>query len=549
MNAWDKLQLGWLNYASVSPGEHKKFTLTLGPAEYNSNNPQAVVVNLPDKRVTSQDRIAVRGLEVLLLGHERRPRQHDDEVGRPSGRCEADREGPVQHRAGLGLRVPPGLDGRRHDVDERPDEPVDDDRSNGQNFGQGITGLSTGGSWVDLTADLAAYGGKTVLLQFRYWTDGAQQGNPGAAIQPGISLDEIAVTGQAVDGAEASAGWTFVPATGGFRATTGTEENSYYNAYIAENRQYLGFDESLRTGPYQFGFLDQPDKQDLVEHFPYQDGLLIWYWDTSQADNNVGDHPGSGLILPIDSHPEMLHWSDGTLMRPRLQSFDSPFSTKNTDKITLHKSSVATTIPKRHGVDTFDDTQSYWVPSDPADGTYKASWSSVKVPGDRDEDHGRQADQERERLGDGVSRGRRAQRSGRTTEGRGRPRPSSSLRFSVDRRRDAGAARNRDDRTASEPTHGANGEGLSARRRTRAKVAPNLPVVVARTTSLRGPVSVSAVTTMRSPGWKESPLTTSGWWPMSRSFGPFAAPTAGTATRITMQPTTAAKSVLLITRG
>ena len=31
-------------------------------------------------------------------------------------------------------------------------------------------------------------------------------------------------------------------------------------------------------------------KPDWVEHFPYQDGLLVWYYDTSFADNNVGDN-------------------------------------------------------------------------------------------------------------------------------------------------------------------------------------------------------------------------------------------------------------------
>src|SRR5690606_37783438 len=40
------------------------------------------------------------------------------------------------------------------------------DNPNGQNFGNGITG-SSGGNWVELTADLAAYGGKTVLLGVR----------------------------------------------------------------------------------------------------------------------------------------------------------------------------------------------------------------------------------------------------------------------------------------------------------------------------------------------------------------------------------------------
>ena len=43
----------------------------------------------------------------------------------------------------------------------------------------------------------------------------------------------------------------------------------------------------------------------------------INYWDTRSSDNNVGDHPGEGLILPVDAHPALEHWSNGHLMRPR----------------------------------------------------------------------------------------------------------------------------------------------------------------------------------------------------------------------------------------
>ena len=40
---------------------------------------------------------------------------------------------------------------------------------------------STGGNWVDLTADLSAYAGQTVTLGFRYWTDGAGGRAPASA--------------------------------------------------------------------------------------------------------------------------------------------------------------------------------------------------------------------------------------------------------------------------------------------------------------------------------------------------------------------------------
>ena len=51
LGAWNKLQLGWLDYEVVPAGV--KRTLTLGPQEYNSRKPQALVVPLPQKTVVT----------------------------------------------------------------------------------------------------------------------------------------------------------------------------------------------------------------------------------------------------------------------------------------------------------------------------------------------------------------------------------------------------------------------------------------------------------------------------------------------------------------
>ena len=52
LGAWDKLQLGWLDYEVVLAGQNR--TLDLGPHEYNSAKAQGVVVPLPKKEVTHQ---------------------------------------------------------------------------------------------------------------------------------------------------------------------------------------------------------------------------------------------------------------------------------------------------------------------------------------------------------------------------------------------------------------------------------------------------------------------------------------------------------------
>jgi immune inhibitor A len=242
---------------------------------------------------------------------------------------------------------------------------------NGQNFGNGITG-SSGGNWIDLTANLSAFAGQTVTLGFRYWTDGAVAG-------AGFGVDDIAVTGLPVDGAETNPGWTFA----GYQRTTGTISNSFFNSYFGEYRQYFGYDDSLRTGPYNFGFLNNPDLQNWVEHFPYQPGLLMWYYDTSFADNNVGDNCLSGrcggLFLPVDAHPDLLLRPDnGKVWRPRVQSFDSTFGLNPTTRICLNANSTQDCYPSLPANPLFDDTQSYWVPPNPSIGNF--GWASVPLP-------------------------------------------------------------------------------------------------------------------------------------------------------------------------
>ena len=160
------------------------------------------------------------------------------------------------------------------------------DSPNGQNFGEGITGVSTGETWVDLTADLSAYAGKTVLLGFEYWTDGAQEGDPSSDATPGIALDNVAISGQPLDGAETERRLdvrTRRPVASTSRRASTSE--SFFNAYVVENRQYIGpdklrvgFDGPLGVAPYNFGGTIGPN---WAERHPYEDGVLIWYWNTA----------------------------------------------------------------------------------------------------------------------------------------------------------------------------------------------------------------------------------------------------------------------------
>jgi immune inhibitor A len=217
--------------------------------------------------------------------------------------------------------------------------------------GEGIDGTSNG-AWVPATFDLSAFAGKTIGLRFHYATDGAAGGR-------GFFADDIKITagGATVfaDGAESGAnGWTAT----GFTAVGESLTQLYDNYYIASNRSYVSYDQYLKTGPYNFGFLNT--KPDWVEHFAYQQGLLLSYWDTSFADNNTSQHPGGGLILPIDAHPDLVYRLDGNPWRPRIQGYDDPFSLLKADSYTLHFNSAGSYIRGQNGQPLFDDSRSYY---------------------------------------------------------------------------------------------------------------------------------------------------------------------------------------------
>jgi immune inhibitor A len=380
MSAYEKIFLGWSNYQLVGAGQQA--SVKLGPAVSNTKQAQQLVVLLPDKSVDFTIGAPYAG---SYFYHSGAGNDLDNNMTRPvtlgAGPITLSMKARYQIETCWDYAyVEVSTDGGTtfHSI---PTSASTNDNENGQNFGNGITGTSGSPkvcdqlgtpAWVPVTADLSAYAGQTIQLRFRYWTDGAVVGS-------GISVDDIAITGLATDGAETDPGWNYA----GFSRTTGTTTVSFFNAYFAEFRTYKGYDDSLRTGPYNFGFLDNPNLQNWVEHFPYQDGLLVWYYDTSFEDNNVGDHCGSGrcggLYLPVDAHPNLLLRPDGQMWRPRVQSYDSTFGLEPTDKITLHTNS--TTSQEYGGLPAnpvFDDMQSYWVAPDASIGNF--GWSSVPVP-------------------------------------------------------------------------------------------------------------------------------------------------------------------------
>lgn len=341
--AWSKLQLGWLNYEVAHRGI--KQDIKLGPAEYNSRLPQAAVITLPQRKKTVELADPPEGKKAWWS-------TQGDNL-----RTSMTREFtiPEASQAKLSLQTWYQIE---KDFDYAYIQASTDGGESWVDLTEPITGSSEG-AWVPVETDMSPYAGQTVKFRVRYVTDGA-------VVEKGILVDDIVLTadgetifsGGAEDGAN---GWQL----DGFKATTGTEVSYHPAYYIASNREYVSYDKGLRTGPYNFGF---PNRPNWVEHFPYQDGVLLSYWNSAQNDNNVGEHPGNGLILPIDAHPHPLQGPGGEFWRTRIQVYDATFGLQDTDEFVLHKGNKRDHFRSRAGQPYFDDDKRYWFRPKPDSG-------------------------------------------------------------------------------------------------------------------------------------------------------------------------------------
>ncbi|NJP50668.1 M6 family metalloprotease domain-containing protein [Streptomyces sp. SBST2-5] len=368
MTAWDKLQLGWLNYDTAKAGVNSWHKL--GVAEYNTKHKQALVVNLPKKAVTTEIIEPAEGETQWWSGSGDDLRNTLTRTVDLTGKSEAELtfDGWYDIEANYDyLYTEVSTDGGANwtAIDGTVDgQPIPRDGSDKPALHGTLDG------YKKFAFDLDAYAGQKIDLRFRYQTDGG-------VAQKGFTADAISVTadGEAVftDNAEtADDAWK----SNGFTRVGASFTKDYEQYYIAENRQYISYDKTLEVGPYNFGFTARPD---WVEHFAYQNGLLIWKWDTSQQDNNTSQHPGTGLILPVDSHPDALKWADGTLMRNRIQTYDATFSKFRTDGMTLHKEDVAKRIPGSKGVSVFNDRKNdYYDEANPT-GSVKITDTNTKI--------------------------------------------------------------------------------------------------------------------------------------------------------------------------
>ncbi|MFJ4877856.1 immune inhibitor A domain-containing protein [Streptomyces sp. NPDC088745] len=360
MTAWDKLQLGWLKYdkaKAATTSLHK-----LGVSAYNTKNPQAVVVELPKKNVTTE----------VVAPAEGSKQWWSDYGDNLSNTLSRDVDLTGKKSASLELKgwwnIEKDYDYLYTQVstDNGASWKTIDGKADGQTIPRdggdkpALTGDST--TYKNLVYPLDAYAGQKIGIRFRYKTDGGAGGKGFAADAITVKADGAAVF---TDNAETEGdnGWT----VRGFSKVGASINGDYPQFYLAENRQYVSYDRTLKSGPYNFGWRKAGDpKYNWVEHYAYRPGLMIWQWDTSQRNNNVSEHHGKGLLLPVDANAKPLKWADGKLLSNKIQPYDAAFSWWPSAGFTLHKQGVPTKIPGHLGTPVFDDRKgTYWYKENP----------------------------------------------------------------------------------------------------------------------------------------------------------------------------------------
>ncbi|MER5702611.1 immune inhibitor A domain-containing protein [Micromonospora sp. NPDC002296] len=360
MDPWSKLFLGWLNHSTVEYGKGNTI-LPIGPAG-DSDGPkaQAAVVNLPPQTQTTSYNTPFAGANEWWGGSA-------DDLNTTLTR-QLDLTGTTS--ASITAKA-------WYDIEEDYDYLYAEVSTNGgatwaplsnSLIDAGETGVdgSSSDAWVDLTYDLSAYAGQSVQFRYRYQSDGGVH-------LAGAFLDNISlVKGGATtwtDGAETlDAAWT----AKGFTRMGGSVTDSYPRFYIAENRTYLGYDDTLRTGGYNYGFANT--RPNWVERFSNQPGLLIWYVNYAYGDNNTSQHPGFGFNLPVDVRPGQIKVGDRAITNRR-SGYDATFSWFVKPAQTFHLNGVAVTVPKLNPNPVFNDSDvdRYWTAGNPQ--------NSVKVAG------------------------------------------------------------------------------------------------------------------------------------------------------------------------
>lgn len=294
MGPWEKLFLGWLDIADVVSEGETVTGISLDPSE-------AVIVDVPDRGVEDFYVEPYSGTQMWWTT------SADDLNTTLTNTFDLSGVNSATVTVKAWYDIEEGFDFLHAEYSTDGDTWVP--------AGDPVTGSSSG-RWTTLRYSLP--GGAVTDFRFRFQSDGGVH-------EDNAFLDNFVVKsgGTTLFADQVETGDDDWVADGGFKVSTGTEWREGDRYYIAENRTYVGYDAGLETGPYQFSFaLTDPDK---VEHFAFQDGLLVWVVDETWSDNDNSAHTGRGLALPVDARFEPFTYGDGTQPSNRRQPFDATF--------------------------------------------------------------------------------------------------------------------------------------------------------------------------------------------------------------------------------
>ena len=356
MGAWEKLQLGWLDYQQVDHGFDRD--VKIGPADRDAAKlPQALLVNLPNKTVTTSYNTPHSGAYEWWGGSA-------DGLNTTLGRAidlTGKTSGSVSAWTWYNIEA---------DYDALYAEASTDGGTTWAQVGSFLDGESK--TWTQHTWNLDEFAGQKIDFRFRYATDGGLH-------YEGPFLDDITITADGApiltdDVENGDNGWT----ANGFKRMGGSTSEVVQHYYLAENRVYSGYDKTLKTGPYNFGWAST--RPDWVERFPYQNGLLVTYVDGQYGDNNTSVHPGHGQVLPVDARYQPIKFPDGSQLGNRRQPFDATFGQEKTDSVTFHRNGVPTTVKSSKAIPTFYDLdpKRYWTADNPQNSVQVAG-SGTKI--------------------------------------------------------------------------------------------------------------------------------------------------------------------------
>ncbi len=352
LGAWEKLQLGWLDYEAI--GAKQKKTLEMGPQEYNTAKAQGAVVVLPKKSVTTDNGAPASGAKQFHSG------SGDDLANSMTRDVDLTGKTGAELTAKIRYEIEEGYDYAY--VQASTDGGANWTALNGTINGAPIGVDTSGRPGIDgEQAEVGRPQGAAVGVRRSEHQAARSSTRPTVAWPSAVSMPTTSPSRPAPRRCSPMGPRTAPPAfdLDGFRILGATTTEQFDNYYVMGHRSYVSFDKYLLTGPYNFGFANT--KPDWVEHYKYGHGLLISYWDTSMQDNNTSLHPGSGRNLPIDANPAPItNIATGAPWRARIQVYDAPFSLHKADSMTLHTNGVPSYIRGQAAKPLFDDTKKYW---------------------------------------------------------------------------------------------------------------------------------------------------------------------------------------------